>query len=717
MGMSLSGLTGGIDFTSLISQLMSVQQQPLVAYQQQLAGLQTQQGAIGQIQSDVSALETAVQQLTLTSTVGAKSATSSSSGVSATATPDATNATYSVVVKQLATPTQVTSGSIGGAPAAMGAAVNLTAPLASAGFATPVTNGTFSINGVSFTIDANSVLDDPTNPANSLVDLINNSSAGVTASVVNDAYGRPDLIQLTSKSGTAIQLGSSSDTSNFLTASGLAGGAIVGNTATSVTGSSVGSGALSATLTINGIGVTIAQTNGSFTGAQNAAAIASAINSANLGVTATTTGANGDQVQLTLNTPGSQGTISLSSSGANAAALGLTSGTYQNGTDDVVGGNLLGAIDPSSSLSSNTFATPLAPVNGGGSFTINGVAIDWSSGDSLNDVLNRINASSAGVRATYDPLSDRVTLTSTGTGGGAIAMQDTSGNFLQALHVLSSPTSSVPQQLGQNAIVNISGVNGGNDLTVPSNTVSSAIPGVTLTLQQASSSPVTVTVGQDTSTTTTAVQNFVTAVNTLYGDIDKYTASNPGGTSGVLAGDPEIQGIETAVQEMIDGVVSSGPTGYQDLASVGISTGAIGSPVQSSYTLQLDTQALTQALQNNPTAVTQLLVGNGSTQGFAVQLNNYLNGLTGPNGLFSSETSAISSSEQMVNDTISQMQEQLAQYQQSLQTEFAQLQTTLGTLQSQGAMVAAQVGSLGGSMLSSSSSSSSSGSSSSSTGG
>jgi flagellar capping protein FliD len=51
---------------------------------------------------------------------------------------------------------------------------------------------------------------------NAIVTMINNAAIGVTASLVNDADGRPNLLQLTS--GAAIALGSAGDTSNFLAA-------------------------------------------------------------------------------------------------------------------------------------------------------------------------------------------------------------------------------------------------------------------------------------------------------------------------------------------------------------------------------------------------------------------------------------------------------------------------------------------------------------------
>lgn len=82
-----------------------------------------------------------------------------------------------------------------------------------ANYVTPVTSGFFTINGVQITVD------NTTDNLASVVTRINQSAAGVAASY-NSATGQ---ITLTSKNTGAqsIVVGSSSDTSNFLTATGL----------------------------------------------------------------------------------------------------------------------------------------------------------------------------------------------------------------------------------------------------------------------------------------------------------------------------------------------------------------------------------------------------------------------------------------------------------------------------------------------------------------
>ncbi|MBU1109284.1 MAG: flagellar filament capping protein FliD [Candidatus Riflebacteria bacterium] len=93
--------------------------------------------------------------------------------------------------------------------------VKTASPLASAGFASPVTAGSFSINGVKFSINSTSsmTLDQITSAIN------NNTQVGVKAHY--DKTNGKFVLTSTETGNRAIALGSSSDSSNFLSAMGL----------------------------------------------------------------------------------------------------------------------------------------------------------------------------------------------------------------------------------------------------------------------------------------------------------------------------------------------------------------------------------------------------------------------------------------------------------------------------------------------------------------
>lgn len=67
-------------------------------------------------------------------------------------------------------------------------------------------------------------------------------------------------------------------------------------------------------------------------------------------------------------------------------------------------------------------------------FSINGTVIQANGNDTVGDVLNRINNSSAGVRVTYNAITDKFTMESKMTGDiGDIRLEQTQGNLLSAM--------------------------------------------------------------------------------------------------------------------------------------------------------------------------------------------------------------------------------------------------------------------------------------------
>jgi flagellar hook-associated protein 2 len=243
-----------------------------------------------------------------------------------------------------------------------------------------------------------------------------------------------------------------------------------------------------------------------------------------------------------------------------------------------------------------------------GTLTINGTNINWSNADSLTTVLNRINSSSAGVRATYDPLTDTVSMTNLATGNQAISLSETTGGsgigLLQALRL-----NGATQQYGQTAAYTVTqnGVTGAVQYS-NTNSVTNLVPGVSATLLGTGST--TLSVSQDTTSTINNVQAFATQYNQLIDLIDKDTAYNASTKSGgILLGDSTIQDLESRLRSFIAAPAPGVSGQYTTLASLGISTGAPGAAVGTTNHLNVDTTALTNALQNNPNALLNVLTG------------------------------------------------------------------------------------------------------------
>src|SRR5262249_15057080 len=87
-----------------------------------------------------------------------------------------------------------------------------------------------------------------------------------------------------------------------------------------------------------------------------------------------------------------------------------------------------------------------------------------------------------------------------------------------------APTLSFHQLAGNNAQLNVDGV----PVSSSSNTVTGVIPGVTLNLLGApSSGAIQLTVGPNTAQATQAINNFVSAYNTIIGNINQQYVVDP----------------------------------------------------------------------------------------------------------------------------------------------------------------------------------------------
>lgn len=223
--MEISGLASGIDTQALIEATMAVERKPINLMTKKKDTYQEQLDTWRDINRRLLNLKDKIVDLQKPEIFKAKSTTSTDTGVAtATADTSAVVGEYHINVTNVATSTQATSDT------RMGLKVNPNVALQDGGFGTTIISGTFTINGISISVDgANESL-------NNIISKINSSSANVTASYddVNDT------LTLKSNAGSQMQLGSGGDTSNFLEATRVIASEQVGDTITS-------SGALGAT--------------------------------------------------------------------------------------------------------------------------------------------------------------------------------------------------------------------------------------------------------------------------------------------------------------------------------------------------------------------------------------------------------------------------------------------------------------------------------------
>jgi flagellar hook-associated protein 2 len=337
----------------------------------------------------------------------------------------------------------------------------------------------------------------------------------------------------------------------------------------------------------------------------------------------------------------------------------------------------LGSVALNATLASSRLRGALSPdVDGNGTFSINGVAIDYNvNTDTLSTVLQRINASGAGVSAGYDSANDRFILTNTATGDTGIGATEVSGGLLDALGLGGGAT----LQRGQNALFS---VNNGVTISSASNTLSSAVLGVTgLTVTARSVSSQTVTVAPDASAMQGKIEKFIDAYNAIQGDITAATASSVAANGKVktstLTGNLEVQSWASQLRSMAFASISGLGGAIDSLDKLGIGFAALGAPLSI-----LDQTKLTNALTATPDDVGTFF--NTASTGFGAKFTTYIDNLTDPfNGSLVTQTNTLNKQNTDIDAQIVTLNKRLDDERTKLTNAFLAMQTAQSQAQSQ----------------------------------
>lgn len=549
--LQVTGLASGMNWATVITELANAERAPETQWENQINSLDVQNSAYTTIDGDLTTLQTDIETLQNSSLYTGTTAQSSNTDV-ATANSDSTAplGNYTFDISQLATAAQMNGATnISEALSPDGDLSSVT--IGTAGFATPVTAGTFTVNGAQVTIAT----------TDSLQQVFNNIATATNNTVTASYNPTTDEITLAGTGSTPVVLGSAADTSNFLQVAQL----------------------------------------------------------------------------------------------------------YNNGINSVTSSSALGHVQLGATMTDADLNTAITDGgNGQGEFTINGVAIDYdASTDSIQDVLDSINNSAAGVTATYDTINNRFVLTDNTTGDVGISMQDLTGNFLAATG-LSSGT----LEGGKNLLYTLNG--GTQQLVSQSNTItqdSSSIAGLSVTASQTGSTTVSVT--SDTSAITSAVQQFVSDYNTLQTAITNnqaVTTSSSGAVSpGVLTGDLTANGIASDLRSLVTSSVPGLTGAVSMLSDLGIQTNG------QNNTLSVDTSTLSSAVAANINSVETLFTD--PTNGLATQLSNYINDTTGTNGTITNHQASLNQQVTDLNTQISNLEAKITSDTATWTSEFTAMES------------------------------------------
>jgi flagellar hook-associated protein 2 len=368
-----------------------------------------------------------------------------------------------------------------------------------------------------------------------------------------------------------------------------------------------------------------------------------------------------------------------SSSNSNVLTASATPGTL-SGTHSVV----VSSLATTSSAYSAEVATGSTPINTGtisiqvGTAAAMPITVDETN-NTLNGLAQSINYANIGVSASVinDANGARLAIVSNTSGAsGNLTVSSSAGlpAFTQAV-------------AGANAVLTVDGI----PISSTSNTVAGTIPGVTLNLASAAPGiPVTLSVGPDLTQQEGAINNYVSAYNTVVGDLNtQFAISSTTGEPGPLASDSTI----SLAQSQILGASSFSMSGngvVNSLSDLGISMNNDG-------TLSVNASQLGAALQSNPGAVQSFFQATNAGS-FGANLESSLSAIADPvAGALTQDANGLAQTQSSITQQISDFQVQLNTTQTALTAEYDQVDAVLQELPLLLSQINSQLSSLSGS--------------------
>ena len=606
----------GLDVNALIEKLMAAEAVPLNGYDKKTASYQAKLSAMGTLSGAVSAFQGSLTGLSNSANFRAVSATPADLTVmTASAGAKAVAGNYNINVTQLAQSQTLTSGGLSNKLSTIGSGAKTTisfqlgslsggtfglagTALSAATMQNGISNGSLILNGTAIPTDSG------TKSARALADAINakSNTTGVTATA------QPTNSPATLFSGFG-NVATGADGTYTLS---------VGGVEITTQGNGVGAGA---GLTAASLDTTLAGPN----------AVSNALAAANI----TVTGKAADGSLKFTRADGSNLEIEEVVTGTVSGGIGHATGAATTGSNATFGSSVTLSSSNASPIliaGSNPAAAGLTAGSGGAyigtSFAQDGtqatgsVVID-STNNTLQGIRDAINNAGLGVTASI--VSDgsdnpyHLVLSSTKTGANStmkISLAASEGQTVDpALANLLSYDPAGTQNLkqnsaAQNTLLSVNGI----PITSSSNSIDSAIEGVTLNVIKVGST--SMSVAKDTSTVKNSINSFVKAyndLNTAIAKLTSYDAETKKG--GVLLGDSTAQSIQSQLRRQLSSSITGLSGGLSSLSQVGISFQKDGS-------LALDGTKLDKAISSNFGDIGGLFSALGKTTDSTVSFNS-----------------------------------------------------------------------------------------------
>ena len=373
----------------------------------------------------------------------------------------------------------------------------------------------------------------------------------------------------------------------------------------------------------------------------------------------------------------------------------------------------------------------------GGTVTVNGVSVALGGNDTISTAMGKINTSGAGVRMSYSSVTNSIGMTAADTGASttiSLGTDSVSRTFFQSVFAGSGTAVN-----GQDAIFTLDGVGmtrSANSFTIDglNYTINARVDSSDASTVQKS----TVTLTQDVSSAVKSITDFVGAYNalldTVYAQLnqkpdadyqpltdsqkeqmsdDEIAKWNDKAQEGLLYNDSALTSVLSSMRRMMYQPVTTSDGSTLSLYQIGITT---TDDIYKGGELKIDTDKLTQALQNNPTGVQELFTKQSSTyyhlqmdgqdqrktqEGLAYRLQDVISDATST-GVYPYVGSLIkiagtendASTDYTLNRQLKDIDDQITEYQRELTdkkdrlySQFTTLETFLSQMNSQSALL------------------------------
>lgn len=378
-----------------------------------------------------------------------------------------------------------------------------------------------------------------------------------------------------------------------------------------------------------------------------------------------------------------------------SSATGTTQGTYNIKVVQMAAAQT--AVSGKIATEETSAATSVT----GGTFTITAgdksTNVRIEAGASLDDIVKAINNSKAGVTASAVKVEGgyKIALLSseTGVSKAAVFSEAEGGNVLHSLGILKEDHSLNISQAAKDTKLEINGI---SEITSSSNKITTAVPGLTLTINSESvDTSVTVKVAADYSGAQAAVQSFVDQYNSVMTFIEgKLSYNKDLKTKGDLYADPALQGIQSRLRNMVSSNQNNPSGVFNILADVGITTSADN--FGKSATLTFDTTKFNEAIEKNASSVANLFgapaggvdpnreSGQGrSAQGLANRLYEYIHPLVMYDGTLAKTSNSYEKQITDLKDKMTDFAARVERYSEATRLKFSRLETQLAALSNQ----------------------------------